>query len=219
MCLARDLLHDKRRCRGGLQLQGRAPAAICRGSPAAPAGCSHSAMPSSTLVQQMPRLTARGMLPLSAEWCPLQERLKPILLRRMKEDVETLPEKEEIVVWVQLTKQQLVYYKALMSREVGMLVWTRVLARQRTGYPFLSWSRELAEAPHQGGTLLGSCLWGWLTGLGHSLSAAACATFKGLMSKKVRRQESHETHADVQAATASEPFVGSLRQGLTVLSK
>ena len=36
----------------------------------------------------------------------------------MKEDVETLPEKEEIVVWVQLTKQQLVYYKALMSKEV-----------------------------------------------------------------------------------------------------
>lgn len=30
----------------------------------------------------------------------LQAELKPILLRRMKEDVEDLPEKEEILVWV-----------------------------------------------------------------------------------------------------------------------
>ena len=41
----------------------------------------------------------------------LQGVLKPILLRRMKEDVETLPEKEEVIVWVQLTAEQRQYYK------------------------------------------------------------------------------------------------------------
>jgi hypothetical protein len=33
-----------------------------------------------------------------------QAELAPVLLRRMKEDVETLPEKEEVIVWVQLTQ-------------------------------------------------------------------------------------------------------------------
>ena len=41
----------------------------------------------------------------------LQELLKPVLLRRMKEDVETLPEREEVIVWVQLTAEQREYYK------------------------------------------------------------------------------------------------------------
>ena len=41
----------------------------------------------------------------------LQAVLQPILLRRMKEDVETLPEKEEVIVWVQLTVEQRQYYK------------------------------------------------------------------------------------------------------------
>ena len=36
----------------------------------------------------------------------------------MKEDVENLPEKEEVVVWVQLTQQQRAYYKALYSNQV-----------------------------------------------------------------------------------------------------
>ena len=49
----------------------------------------------------------------------LQEELRPILLRRMKEDVENLPEKEEVVVWVQLTHQQRSYYKALYSNQVS----------------------------------------------------------------------------------------------------
>lgn len=40
-----------------------------------------------------------------------QELLKPVLLRRMKEDVETLPEREEVIVWVQLTAEQREYYK------------------------------------------------------------------------------------------------------------
>ena len=50
-----------------------------------------------------------------------QEVLKPILLRRMKEDVETLPEKEEVVVWVELTQQQRAYYRALYSNQVQLL--------------------------------------------------------------------------------------------------
>ena len=50
-----------------------------------------------------------------------QEELRPILLRRMKEDVENLPEKEEVVVWVQLTHQQRAYYKALYSNQVKLL--------------------------------------------------------------------------------------------------
>lgn len=31
----------------------------------------------------------------------------------MKEDVETLPEKEEVVIWVELTSQQRAYYKCV----------------------------------------------------------------------------------------------------------
>ncbi|KAL3151223.1 hypothetical protein ABBQ38_013064 [Trebouxia sp. C0009 RCD-2024] len=52
----------------------------------------------------------------------LQAALRPILLRRMKEDVENLPEKEEVVVWVQLTHQQRSYYKALYSNQIGALL-------------------------------------------------------------------------------------------------
>jgi len=37
---------------------------------------------------------------------PHQAALAPVLLRRMKEDVEDLPEKEEVVVWCELTQEQ-----------------------------------------------------------------------------------------------------------------
>lgn len=47
-----------------------------------------------------------------------QAELQPVLLRRMKEDVEQLPEKEEVVVWVELTQQQRAYYKALYANQV-----------------------------------------------------------------------------------------------------
>ena len=50
----------------------------------------------------------------------LQADLRPILLRRMKEDVETLPEKEEVIVWVELTRQQRLYYKALFTQQVQL---------------------------------------------------------------------------------------------------
>lgn len=39
-------------------------------------------------------------------WYVLQGALAPVLLRRMKEDVEDLPEKEEVVIWVELTAKQ-----------------------------------------------------------------------------------------------------------------
>ena len=42
-----------------------------------------------------------------------------MLLRRMKEDVENLPDKEEIVVWVELTPEQHHYYRAIFAKEVG----------------------------------------------------------------------------------------------------
>lgn len=48
----------------------------------------------------------------------MQKELQPVLLRRMKEDVENLPEKEEVVVWVELTQQQRTYYKALYANQV-----------------------------------------------------------------------------------------------------
>ena len=52
----------------------------------------------------------------------LQQQLKPLLLRRMKEDVETLPEKEECVIWVELTKEQRAYYKAIFANQIGTLL-------------------------------------------------------------------------------------------------
>jgi len=52
-----------------------------------------------------------------------QGELRPVLLRRMKEDVENLPDKEEVVVWVQLTTEQRHFYKAIFGKEV-CLPWT-----------------------------------------------------------------------------------------------
>ncbi|CAK0786707.1 hypothetical protein CVIRNUC_009921 [Coccomyxa viridis] len=52
----------------------------------------------------------------------LQEELRPILLRRMKEDVEDLPEKEEVVVRVQLTKQQRRFYNGIYEKQIGALL-------------------------------------------------------------------------------------------------
>lgn len=52
----------------------------------------------------------------------LQHALRPILLRRMKEDVETLPEKEECIIWTQLTAEQRVYYRAIFERRIDVLM-------------------------------------------------------------------------------------------------
>lgn len=51
-----------------------------------------------------------------------QEELRPILLRRMKEDVEDLPEKEEVVVRVQLTKQQRRFYNGIYEKQARFAV-------------------------------------------------------------------------------------------------
>lgn len=45
------------------------------------------------------------------------------MLRRMKEDVEDLPEKEEVIVWVRLTTQQHAYYKAIYQKQVTHFAW------------------------------------------------------------------------------------------------
>lgn len=37
----------------------------------------------------------------------------------MKEDVESLPEKEEVIVWVDLTVEQRIYYKAMYEDQIG----------------------------------------------------------------------------------------------------
>ena len=52
----------------------------------------------------------------------LREVLKPRMLRRMKEDVETIPAKEEIVVWVELTPEQRNYYRAIYEKQVHVLL-------------------------------------------------------------------------------------------------
>jgi len=61
-----------------------------------------------------------GMTPQQVK--ALQQALRPVLLRRMKEDVETLPEKEECIIWVQLTVEQRAYYKAIFEGHIGTLM-------------------------------------------------------------------------------------------------
>lgn len=52
-----------------------------------------------------------------------EEILRPRLLRRLKEDVEkSIPKKEEVIIWVELTRQQRVYYKALFEQSIGTLL-------------------------------------------------------------------------------------------------
>lgn len=52
----------------------------------------------------------------------LQDALRPILLRRMKEDVETLPNKEEILLKCPLTPEQRTFYKAVYSNNIQHLL-------------------------------------------------------------------------------------------------
>ena len=40
----------------------------------------------------------------------------------MVQDVENLPEKEEVVIWVELTSQQRAYYRAIYQRQIGTLL-------------------------------------------------------------------------------------------------
>ena len=52
----------------------------------------------------------------------MKEVLKPRLLRRMKEDVETIPAKEEVVMWVEMTPEQRVYYRAIYEKQAHVLL-------------------------------------------------------------------------------------------------
>ena len=55
--------------------------------------------------------------------CKLQALLKPLMLRRMKEDVEkSLKPKEETIVEVELTNIQKKYYRAILERNFTFLV-------------------------------------------------------------------------------------------------
>ena len=36
--------------------------------------------------------------------------------------METLPEKEEVVIWVELTAQQRAYYRAIYGKQIGTLL-------------------------------------------------------------------------------------------------
>jgi len=64
------------------------------------------------------------VLALRTQVKELQEQiLRPRLLRRLKEDVEkSIPKKEEVIIWVELTRQQRVYYKALFEQSIGTLL-------------------------------------------------------------------------------------------------
>lgn len=63
-----------------------------------------------------------GNLKSAAEVEKLQALLKPIMLRRFKEDVEkTIPVKEETVVEVELTNPQKKWYRAILEKNFSFL--------------------------------------------------------------------------------------------------
>lgn len=66
---------------------------------------------------------------------PDQAALRPVLLRRMKEDVENLPDKEEVVVWVELTPEQRHYYRAIFAKEVSAPARRPLLFARRRSSP------------------------------------------------------------------------------------
>jgi SNF2 family DNA or RNA helicase len=78
----------------------------------------------------------------------MQELLAPILLRRMKEDVEKLPEKEEIVVWVQLTPEQHQYYR-WVSLSLVHLPWADKEDLLPRGKQEMKMSSTLFSAPNR----------------------------------------------------------------------
>lgn len=63
-----------------------------------------------------------GNLQKSEDVIRLQEMLKPLMLRRLKEDVEkSIPVKEETVIEVELTAVQKRYYRAILERNFAFL--------------------------------------------------------------------------------------------------
>ncbi|CAH0726673.1 unnamed protein product, partial [Brenthis ino] len=67
-------------------------------------------------------LTEFGQLKSESEVLKLQALLKPMMLRRLKEDVEkTLAPKEETIIEVELTNIQKKYYRAILERNFSFL--------------------------------------------------------------------------------------------------
>ncbi|XP_038222216.1 chromodomain-helicase-DNA-binding protein 7-like isoform X1 [Zerene cesonia] len=67
-------------------------------------------------------LTEFGQLKSESEVVKLQALLKPMMLRRLKEDVEkTLAPKEETIIEVELTNIQKKYYRAILERNFSFL--------------------------------------------------------------------------------------------------
>ena len=65
---------------------------------------------------------AGGVPPRADQVQAVRGCLKHLLLRRMKEDVETLPAKEEMILKVELTTEQYAYYKAVYEHRIGTLL-------------------------------------------------------------------------------------------------
>jgi SNF2 family DNA or RNA helicase len=66
--------------------------------------------------------TEYGSLQTAAEVEKLQALLKPIMLRRFKEDVEkSIPVKEETVIEVELTNPQKKWYRAILEKNFNFL--------------------------------------------------------------------------------------------------
>ena len=64
-----------------------------------------------------------GDLRSSEQVTKLQELLKPLMLRRLKEDVEkSIPVKEETIIEVELTPIQKRYYRAILEKNFGFLL-------------------------------------------------------------------------------------------------
>lgn len=63
-----------------------------------------------------------GNLKTAAEVDKLQQLLKPLMLRRFKEDVEkSIPVKEETIIEVELTTTQKAFYRAILEKNFGFL--------------------------------------------------------------------------------------------------
>ncbi|KAF9945234.1 hypothetical protein BGZ70_003953, partial [Mortierella alpina] len=63
-----------------------------------------------------------GNLKTAAEVDKLQQVLKPLMLRRFKEDVEkSIPVKEETIIEVELTTTQKAFYRAILEKNFGFL--------------------------------------------------------------------------------------------------
>ncbi len=76
-----------------------------------------------------------------------QAELRPVLLRRMKEDVENLPDKEEVVVWVELTTEQRHFYKAIYGKQVLVCLTALQQGACLAAWQILMWDAKPTKCP------------------------------------------------------------------------